>query len=439
MSAASPLKIAPFAGPARHGSLHRNSAWIMLTIVLTSSLGYAYWLAAAHLFPARQIGLATGLVSLMTITAIIANLGTAPALVQRLPTRGDTEAWSTTLSASLLGGAFVGLLAGLLVLLLLPALSPQLSAARSEPAIAALFLTGTSACVCSTVLDYAFIAERHGRAMSVRGAVFALAKIPLVLLPAVAFGTVHGTVLIFGSWVAAYILSCLVGVALMLPRLRPGFRLRLKGTLRELRAIAHLLAGNYLITLGNALPLYILPVIVVTRLSATANAYFYITWMVGGIFFMISSSVGSSLFAEGSNEPARLSSATRASVRLTAMLLAPAILLVLLIGEWILGLFGPAYASNGTHLLWVLMLAAIPDAITNLYVPVLRVRHRLRAAGVLTIAMAAGTIVGAWVVAPRWGLTGIGLVWLIGQSLGSIWVGWDVLSSREPLRRSLAA
>jgi O-antigen/teichoic acid export membrane protein len=416
---------------ARQSSLHRNSAWIMLTVVLTSALGYAYWLAAARLFPARQIGLANGLVSLMTITAIIANVGTAPALVHRLPTRRRVEDWSTTLSASLLGGALVGLLGGVLVLAILPVLSPQLSTARDDPVIGALFLAGTSACVCSTVLDYAFVAERQSRAMSVRGATFALVKIPLVVLPAIAFGTLHGTTWIFGSWVLAYIVACLAGIAIMVPRLRPGFRLRIRGAARELRDIGRLLAGNYFITLGNALPLYLLPVIVVTRLSATANAYFYITWMVGGIFFMISSAVGSSLFAEGSNDPARLTATTRASVRLTAVLLAPAILLVLAAGEQILGLFGPAYASNGTHLLWVLTLASIPDAITNLYVPVLRVRRRLRAAGMLTLGMAAITVVAAWIVAPGGGLSAIGVVWLIGQTLGSLWVAWDALGTRQ--------
>jgi 2-polyprenyl-3-methyl-5-hydroxy-6-metoxy-1,4-benzoquinol methylase len=163
----------------------------------------------------------------------------------------------------------------------------------------------------------------------------------------------------------------------------------------------------------------------VSRLSTTANAYFYITWMVGGIFFMISSSIGSSLFAEGSNHPDRLITTARSSVRFTTMLLAPAMLFVFVAGKWILSIFGPAYAAHGTYLLWILAVAAIPDAITNIYVPVLRVRHRLRAAGVLTMGMALSTIVGAWIVAPTLKLEGIGAIWLAGQAAGSLWVAWD--------------
>jgi O-antigen/teichoic acid export membrane protein len=402
-------------GALRHSSLHRNSAWIMSAIAISSGFGYLYWVAAARLFAASQVGIATALVSLMTVTAIVSNFGTAPALVQRLPTREGIDDWSRALSASVLGGAAFGALAGLLVLVCLPAFSRRLSVGWTDPVLALLFIGGTGLWTVSMVLDYAFIAERHSRSMSMRGALFAIVKIPLVAAPALAFGSGGGIRAIMASWVGACAISCVVGLLVMVPAIRPGFRLRIDGVPAELRASSRLLAGNYLITLGNTLPLYVLPVIVVSRLSATANAYFYVTWMVGGIFFMISSSIGSSLFAEGANHPERLGPAVRSSIRLTALLLAPAMVFA----------FGPAYASHGTHLLWVLAIAAIFDAITNLYVPVLRVRRRLRAAGVLTMSMALSSIVGSWIIAPSMGLVGIGIVWCAGQALGSLWVAWD--------------
>jgi O-antigen/teichoic acid export membrane protein len=397
----------------------------MTSILTTSGLGYVYWVVAAHLFDAKQVGLATALVSLMTVTAIVANLGTAPALVQRLPTRASIEDWSTTLSASLFGGFGFGALAGLLVLAGLGLFSHRLAIAQSDPALALLLVLGTSFWAVSLVLDYTFIAERQSRSMSVRGALFALVKIPLLAAPAIAFGTSSGATTIFASWVIGCAISCVVGLAVMVPALRPGFRLRRAGTATELREMSRLLAGNYLVTLGNSLPLYLLPVIVVSRISTTANAYFYITWMVGGLFFMISSAAGSSLFAEGSADPQRIAAAARSSIRFTTVLLAPAMLFVFVAGKLLLSLFGSAYAANGTHLLWILAIAAIPDAITNIYAPVLRVRQRLLAAGAMTMGMALTALIGAWIVAPTLRLDGIGLVWLASQSLGSVWVAWD--------------
>jgi O-antigen/teichoic acid export membrane protein len=403
----------------------------MMAIVVTSVLGYAYWASVAHLFSASQVGLATALVSLMTVTAIVANLGTAPALVQRLPTRTSIEEWSTTFSASLLGGGAVGALAGLIVLAALPLVSPRLAVARSDLALALLFIAGTTFWALSLVLDYTFIAERRSLSMSMRGGLFGVVKIPLVIAPALLLTGASGTTVIFGSWVIASGISCAAALLIMVPALRPGFHLRLDGTATELRAIARLLAGNHLITLGNSLPLYLLPVIVVTRLSPKANAYFYITWMVGGLFFMISSSIGTSLFAEGSNHPERLAASVRSGVRLTALLLLPAMVIVLVAGRTILSLFGAAYAQQGTDLLRVLTIAAIPDAITNLYVPVLRVRRRLRAAACLTMGMATVALVGAWIVAPTLKLVGIGAIWLSSQALGSLWVWWDARSIHD--------
>ena len=410
----------------------------MVAIVTTSAFGYVYWVLAAHLFAASQVGLATALVSLMTVTAIVANLGTAPALVQRLPTRRTIEDWSVSVSASVLGGFGFGAVAGLVVLAGLGLFSHRLSIVQRDPVLALLFVLGTSFWAVSMVLDYTFIGERQSRSMSARGALFAIVKIPLVVAPAIALGAASGAKIIFASWVVGCAISCVVGLAVMVPRLRPGFRLRLQGTAGELRAMSRLLAGNYLITLGNSLPLYLLPVIVVSRISTTANAYFYITWMVGGLFFMISSSVGSSLFAEGSADPERLGAAARASARFTAMLLVPAMLVALVAGRWILSLFGSAYADHGTELLWVLALAAIPDAITNIYGPVLRVRRRLRAAGLMTMGMALVALTGAWILAPSLGLVGIGAIWLTSQLLGSVWVAWDAGAITRVFRLSAA-
>ena len=52
----------------------------------------------------------------------------------------------------------------------------------------------------------------------------------------------------------------------------------------------HLL-GQHLTSAGGPLTPLVLPVLVVIRLGVTANAYFYITWMMGAAFFMVSPSV----------------------------------------------------------------------------------------------------------------------------------------------------
>jgi O-antigen/teichoic acid export membrane protein len=73
-------------------------------------------------------------------------------------------------------------------------------------------------------------------------------------------------------------------------------------------------------------------------------------------------------------------------------------------------------------LLSLLIISAIPDAITNIYVSVLRVRRKLYEAALLNTGMAATTLILAWILLPRLGIAGAGWAWLLAQCAGSLGV-----------------
>jgi O-antigen/teichoic acid export membrane protein len=189
-------------------------------------------------------------------------------------------------------------------------------------------------------------------------------------------------------------------------------------------------AGHHLIALGGIAPLYVLPLLVTARLSATDNAYFYVTSMTGILFFMVSSSVALSLFAEGSHTPHDTARTLRSSAVVIVVLMFPAMLFVFTGRHYILSLFGPGYAQHGELLLTINIASAIPDAITNLYIAWLRVRRLLRYAALLNLGMAALTLVLAWILLPRLGLAGAGWAWLIAQMAGCLVVGVHLVATR---------
>lgn len=410
--------------------LERNSAWLMVSTLATSAIGYLFWIVAARAFDAKAVGVAGGIISLTTIAAVVANLGTAPALVRRLPGLPDIGTWSKTVSASLIAGAALGTLAGGAILLILPLLSDTLQAACHRPLARVMIVAATAVWVVGMVLDYAFIAERQGRLVAERGTLMGVGKLAL-LVALIAGGLDNSPTTIVASWVLAGVLAGAFGVLVMIPRVRPGFRVSARGTWQELRRGQSVMLGNHLVTVGNTLAPYLLPVVVVARQSATDNAFFYSTWMVGGVFFMISSATASSLFAEGVHDRSGLRRAFAAGARFTAVLLVPTMVVVFAAAPQILSLFGPEYADHGAPLLRILTLAAVPDAVTNLYVAVLRAEDRLVAGGVLTVGMSVGALLGAWIIAPGSSLAAIGLMWLLAQSAGSAWVGWDLLTRRR--------
>jgi len=416
-----------------HGdSLLRNSGYNMGATVVTALLGYLYWVVAAHAYAAREVGLAAAIIAAMTLAALLANLGAGSALVGLLPARAGGRAWSLTLNTALALSLLSGLVAGGAAVVALPLLSAQLDIVPASPSYGLLFVGGVALWTVSTTLDGAFVAERAAGNLLARNGLFAALKIPLLVAPfpaALGHGAAAPGEGILASWVLASAVACALGFA-QLGHLGRGYRCSLRGVAREARAMAPALAGQHLINLGGSAPMYLLPLLVTARLSAAADAYFYTAWKVGSLFFMISPAVAASLFAEGAHRPAELPGQARRAMLSIGALLGPAMLVLVPGGPVIMGLFGPDYARYGLPLLALLILSAAPDAITNVYVSVLRVRGRLRLAAGMNVGMAVVTLALAWLALPSLGIAGAGWAWLAAQVLGSIVIGAHAAGAR---------
>lgn len=410
----------------RAHSLLRNSVYLMATTGATSLLGYVYWIVAARRASAYEVGVASTLIAAMMLAANIANLGIGSALVQELPKRTDARSWSLTVNAGLLAGAVAGLVAGALTVILLPLLSSQYRAIHDYAAYALAFVVTVPIWNVLSLLDQIYVAERASGNMLARNVAFAALKLalllgaPLVMLPAGGIG-------VFLSWTLAAAATLIGGLLLMARRLGRTYQPALRGMLAQMRGVSKALAGHHLINLGGMAPMYLLPMIVAARISPEDGAYFYTTWMLGSLFFMVSPSVGSALFAEGAHAAHDLAGKTRQSALFIAALLTPAMLVFFVGGHTILLLFGPGYARHGLPLLLALVVSAIPDAITNIAVSVWRVRGRLRTAAGLNVGMSACAVTLAWVMIPSFGLFGAGLAWLLGQTLGCVVVAFYML------------
>jgi O-antigen/teichoic acid export membrane protein len=403
----------------------------MATTVVSSVLGYVYWIVAARTYSARDVGLVAALISAMTLASNLSNLGIGSALVQTLPRRSSGRTWSLTLNAGLITGTGTGLFAGLAVVAALPLVSPQFAVLRQSPAFAIALVAGVPLWTLATLLDQAFVAERSAGAMLVRNAFFSLLKIALLVLPGLLAAT--SSLGIFASWVIGSGIASCAAMLWLVPRLARGYRLTIHGLRPELRSMRSLFAGHHLINLGGMAPVYLLPMLVTAELSPADNAYFYTTWMLGSLFFMVSPAVSSSLFAEGSHARDDVGRKARLSAAIIGTLMAPIMLIFFLAGGRIIAVFGPTFPRHGLSLLMILTVAAVPDAITNVYVSVLRIQGRLRRAAVLNVGMALSCLALACVLLPRLGIAGAGWSWLSAQVLGSLVVGVDMLAMR--LRR----
>ncbi len=418
-------------GAIRSDSLIRNSVAIMAVTVVTSVLGFVFWLVAARRFNADQVGISAALVSTMTLVSLLSNLGINTALVQMLPRREPGAQWSATLNAGVLLGSASGFLAGLAAVFLLPLFSSNFDL-LSRPGYLAIFVGGVIATTVTNLIDYACIAERRAEKTLIRNTVFSVVKIPVLLVP---FVVAMGTFGIFVSWVIATAVTVGVG-ATMIPRLGRGYRLLAPGLREQLGTLRTYIAGHHSINIGNFAPWWLLPLFVTIQVSSAAAAYFYATWRICGLLFLISPSVASALTAEGAHSPRELLTIAARSQRTIMAMLIPACVLMAAAGHWILAAFGSEYASEGLPLLLLFTVAALPDSVMDVWVAVLRVEGRLRFGSALQLGTAAVALALSWVLLPPLGLTGAGVAWLASRLLGLAIVAWD-FRRQAPRRAAL--
>lgn len=409
----------------------RNSLAIMASTVLTSGLGFVFWIVVARLADPSTSGTGAAFASGVQLLSVVASIGAAAALVEWLPRASDERQWRQLVTAGVAAAALTSLAGGLLVVVS-TAVGRPIVPALDTAGPAAAFIVSAVMFSVGTVVDHVAVTENRGAVMLLRTSIMCALRIPFFVVLLAPMGGVHA---IFLAWAAATTLSVGYGWFAFARRGSRTFVPDIGNAREHLWMMRHSLVGQHLITVSAMVPGYLLPLIVVARLDATQNAYFYITWMLGSVFFMVSPAVSSALFAAVAGGRAD-QALVRRSLGLILVLLAAPIAVYLLAGRWLLAIFGPGYAAAGTTLLVLLTLSSIPDAVTNVAVAVLRATGRMPWAVALNVSISVIVVVGSWVTLPRWGIGIVGVWWLAAQLLGAAvvlaaWRWWVSPSSSE--------
>src|ERR1035437_7011030 len=78
--------ISKFYNHLSNDSLYRNSIYLMLSTAVMSFFGFFFWIINARLFKPEQVGIATTLISVVTLISSFSLLGLNSAIVRYLPT-----------------------------------------------------------------------------------------------------------------------------------------------------------------------------------------------------------------------------------------------------------------------------------------------------------------------------------------------------------------
>src|SRR4051794_13065486 len=160
-----------------------NAGSLVGSIAVTSLLGFPYWWVAARAFPAAAVGFAAASVSAMTLLGTLGMLGLGTLLTAELPRRARDRA--SLLATALTVAAGAGLVLGLVFALVAPGLL-GLDTFAGRPGAVLLFASGVALTAVTMVSDQAMIGLLRGGLQLRRNIIFALSKLLLLAIVAVA-------------------------------------------------------------------------------------------------------------------------------------------------------------------------------------------------------------------------------------------------------------
>jgi len=410
-------------------SLYRNAFYLMLNSVAVAVTGFIFWAIAARLYPVEGLGFASAAISAMTLLALLSSLGLDYGLVRFLPTSGEEA--TTIMNSCFTAGSLVSIALSLIFVAGLGIWSPALLFIRQHPIFFVVFVISTTVSTLHAFVQRAFIAGRGGQFALAQGLIFGILRfIPLLFL-----ANLFETFGIFVSWGMAMSLTVIVSLFLFLPRIHAGYHPIPAIRKRAIRGLMNFSVANYGANLMWTIPGLILPLMVVNRLGAEPNAYFYIGWATASVLFTIPVAISLSLFAEGSYNQQRLARDISRSLKLMFIILVPTIILIYVLGDKILLLFGRAYSENAIKLLRISAISALPIGINHLYFSIKRIEMKMKSVVGFSIFIAILTLVLSWFLMPRMGIWGAGVAWLSANGLVAVVVIRNLL---QPIR-SLAS
>jgi O-antigen/teichoic acid export membrane protein len=393
--------------------LHRDGYALVVNSAFTAATGLLYWIVAANAYAPHALGVNSALIASMMFLAGIASLNLTNVLVRFLPQAGARTArilaWSYAVTA------VVAALAGAIFLIGVETWTPRLAFLHSHGGMQAWFVLSTVGWCVFSIQDGVLTALGRAVWVPAENAFFSLLKLGLLPL----FAMVLPDYGIFVSWTLAMLMSVAVVNLLVFVRLARRLRPATRGEPFAPReaSFRRYFAADYAGSIAWLASINLLPLVVTGVAGATTNAYFALAWAVAFPLYAVATNVGTALVLHGAASGASLGQLLRKAALQSAFVLVPAVIALVALAPLALSLFQHEYAHEGTTLLRLLALGALPNIVLALAVAVARVQRRLRASVVALGAQAALSLGLAVPMLHAFGVTGAGVAWLFSQVL----------------------
>jgi len=393
--------------------LYRNGYALVLSSATTSGLGIVYWIVASRHYSTDAIGLNAAALSAMTFLGGVAQLNLIYALNRFIPSAG--EATGKFVRCAYLISSMVALVASLIFILGLDTWAPALNFIDSSPFFVLWFMLATVSWCIFALQDGVLVGLRQATWVPIENTIFALGKL-LLLISCATLLPQYG---VFASWTIPLVILLPLTNLLIFRHLIPRHVQATENKVELLIPveIVRYVASDYLGSLLSLASMTLLPIMVTQMAGAAANAHYYLSWTISYSLYLVSRNMGMSLISEAALDQTKLETYSYRVLVQTSRLLVPGVAVIVLGAPYILGLFGDSYVREGTTLLRLLCLSALPNIIITVYTSVARVQRRMLAVILVMGSLCVLVLTLGFMFLELYGITGVGLAWLLSQTI----------------------
>jgi O-antigen/teichoic acid export membrane protein len=402
-------------GLRRRASGHRHLLTGSVALVLTAGVqavsGAVFWLIAARIDEKPDVGNATALFTSVLFVAFVAGLGQPVAAARYAAGRSRDDhvifAWgaiATSAAAALVSGAYL--------LLVSPPAVEELRGwhGAAGPAIFVFLSVGTA---LTLLLDVRLMTQRRWGLVLLRATLVGGARFPVLALALID----ERAVWLLVAATLPQAVSGFVGTFL-LPAVT-GDRHHLGPRPAMARAWARYSIVNWASTLTYQAPQFAMPVIVLMHVEPSENASFYVAWGVAALACYVPTAIGQALLSEGGRDGARVRSQVRLAVVVAGGLMVLGAAIATVGRDLVVTLYGDDYQA-AADILPPLVIAAIPWAVTSVYLTEARVRHRSAATVLITAVLSVAILLPALILVPDDGIDGAATAFLAGNLVAAV-------------------
>lgn len=388
-----------------HDSLFKNAFFLMLSSISTAGFGFIFWFLAAKFYSASDVGIATGIMSSMTLIVNLSRFGLDYSIIRFFPTHDKCKVFSTSTVISTL----IALIFGLIFISGINSFSPELSFLRSPLYTLFYFISLTSSSVIFMAGIF-FVAIREAEFQLYLNLIVGSRVLFVILFISL------GAIGIFYAVGASFFIAFLISLVLIL---KSGTDLKLKIDRKFLTDSFNFSAGNFLTGLFMTVPNTLLPIMILNMHLVEQAAYYYIVFGIVSLLFMIPESISTSLFVEGSNGQS-LKKTVIQSLVIIFLLLTPIALFFYLCGSLILGFIGQDYVAGGLGVFTLMIFASFFVVVNNIYFAIKRIQKDTKEITLLSGIIFVLLIGLAYLLIPVLGIEGIGYAWIISYGIGAL-------------------